>query len=122
MKKAGINVVYFDTNNAGFTMYPSKLTEQNPRDKRMEPLAVAVQEARKHGMEILTPGSDIQWATCATTRSSARSRLSWSVLNRYDFNWAMASNRFFSAALFQSGVLDRSEQHRLSPLCQKLDS
>ncbi|MCB9468363.1 MAG: family 10 glycosylhydrolase [Candidatus Obscuribacterales bacterium] len=92
LKKAGINVVYFETNNAGFTMYPSKLTEQNPETKGWSPLAVAVQEARKHGMEIHA------WLWIFNVGNMRHNPIIGKaadypgpVLNRYDFNWAMAS-------------------------------
>ncbi len=49
---AGINVVYFETLNAGFLMYPSELTPQNPLTKGWDPLKVAVDEAHKRGMEL----------------------------------------------------------------------
>lgn len=52
LKRAGINVVYFETNNAGFTMYPSKISTQNPQTKGWDPLGTAVQEAHRRGMEI----------------------------------------------------------------------
>lgn len=52
LKASGINVIYFETNNAGFTMYPSKLTDQNPETLSWDPLGTAVKEAKKHGMEI----------------------------------------------------------------------
>lgn len=52
LKSAGINVVYFETNNAGFAMFPSTLTEQNPETKGWDPLGTAVGEAKKRGMEI----------------------------------------------------------------------
>ncbi len=52
LKKAGVNTVYFETNNAGFAMYPSRLTLQNPDVAGWDPLGQAVKEARKRGMEI----------------------------------------------------------------------
>lgn len=52
LKASGINVVYFETNNAGFAMYPSKLVAQNPAMVGWDPLAVAVKEAHKRGMEL----------------------------------------------------------------------
>ncbi len=52
LKKAGINVVYFETNNAGFTMYPSKISSQNPQTLSWNPLACAIAEAHKRGMEL----------------------------------------------------------------------
>ena len=52
LKSSGINVVYFETNNAGFTMYPSSIAVQNPSVLGWDPLAVAVREAHKRGMEL----------------------------------------------------------------------
>ncbi|MBY0357629.1 MAG: family 10 glycosylhydrolase [Candidatus Obscuribacterales bacterium] len=52
LSKTGINVVYFETNNAGYVMYPSKISQQNPQTLKWNPLATAVKEARKRGMEI----------------------------------------------------------------------
>ena len=52
LKSSGINVVYFETNNAGFTIYPSRIATQNPNVLGWDPLAVAVREAHKRGMEL----------------------------------------------------------------------
>ena len=52
LKRAGINVVYFETNNAGFTMFPSKISTQNPQTTNWNPLLAAIQEAHKRGMEL----------------------------------------------------------------------
>lgn len=52
LRKAGINVVYFETNNAGYCMYPTRLSVQNPQTVGWDPLGAAVQEAHKRGMEI----------------------------------------------------------------------
>ncbi len=49
---SGFNIVYFETINAGYSMYPSKITVQNPEVKGWDPLAAAVQEAHKDGIEI----------------------------------------------------------------------
>jgi uncharacterized lipoprotein YddW (UPF0748 family) len=49
---AGINIVYFETFNAGFPIYPSKLTQANPLIKNWDPLEVAVSEGHRLGMEI----------------------------------------------------------------------
>ncbi len=51
LKSAGINVVYFETNNAGFAMFPSKVGTQNPETVGWDPLGSALAEARKRGME-----------------------------------------------------------------------
>ena len=52
LKGAGVNVVYFETNNAGFTMYPSRMATQNPAMVGWDPLAVAIKEAHRRGMEL----------------------------------------------------------------------
>lgn len=51
-KASGINVVYFETNNAGFVMYPSKIAVQNPDTIGWDPLGSALKEARRHNMEL----------------------------------------------------------------------
>lgn len=52
LKAAGINVVYFETNNAGFCMFPTKVGTQNPDVTNWDPLGTAVTEAHKRGMEL----------------------------------------------------------------------
>lgn len=52
LKNAGINIVYFETDNAGFAMFPSKIYQQNPETKGWDPLGCAVTEAHKRGMEL----------------------------------------------------------------------
>lgn len=52
LKHAGVNVVYFETNNAGFTMYPSKMATQNPNTIGWDPLGTAIKEAHARGMEL----------------------------------------------------------------------
>lgn len=52
LRQAGVNVVYFETNNAGFCTYPTKVSVQNPEIVGWDPLATAIKEARKRGMEI----------------------------------------------------------------------
>jgi uncharacterized lipoprotein YddW (UPF0748 family) len=52
LKAGGINVVYFETNNAGFAMFPSTVAIQNPDTIGWDPLGSAVKEAHKRGMEI----------------------------------------------------------------------
>ena len=92
LKSAGINVVYFETNNAGFAMFPSKVTAQNPETLGWDPLGSAVQEARKHGMEIHA------WFWIFTVGNVRHNPIIGKgpeypgpVLNKYDFNWALAS-------------------------------
>jgi uncharacterized lipoprotein YddW (UPF0748 family) len=52
LKAAGINVVYFECNNAGFTIYPSKVSTQNPEVVDWDPLESAVSAAHRRGMEL----------------------------------------------------------------------
>ncbi len=52
LDRSGINVIYFESLNAGFPLYPSELIEQTPLIKGWDPLKVAVDEAHKRGMEI----------------------------------------------------------------------
>lgn len=53
MATAGINLVFFETVNAGYTMHPSKIApEQNPLVKGWNPLEAAVKLAHERGMEL----------------------------------------------------------------------
>ncbi len=52
LSQAGINVVFFETVNAGFPIYPSRLTRSNPLVSGWDPLKVAVDEGHKLGMEV----------------------------------------------------------------------
>ncbi|OGI22636.1 MAG: hypothetical protein A2255_10860 [Candidatus Melainabacteria bacterium RIFOXYA2_FULL_32_9] len=52
IQKIGINIVYFETLNAGYAIYPSEITEQNPQTKGWDPLYWAVQEAHKRNIEL----------------------------------------------------------------------
>lgn len=52
LKGAGINTVYFETNNAGFCTFPTKVSTPNPEIVGWDPLGVAVREAHKRGMEL----------------------------------------------------------------------
>lgn len=52
LKSAGINTVYFETNNAGFCTFPSKVSTANPETASWDPLGTAVKEAHKRGMEL----------------------------------------------------------------------
>jgi uncharacterized lipoprotein YddW (UPF0748 family) len=49
---SGINIIYFETLNAGFPIYPSKILAPNPLVKDWDPLAVAVKEGDLLGMEV----------------------------------------------------------------------
>ena len=50
---AGINTVFFETVNAGYTIYPSRVApEQNPLTQGWDPLAAAVELAHQRGMTL----------------------------------------------------------------------
>jgi len=50
---AGINTVFFETVNASYTIYPSRVApEQNPFTQGWDPLAAAVKLARERDMEL----------------------------------------------------------------------
>lgn len=51
LKLAGVNVVYFETNNAGFAMFPTTVGTQNPETVGWDPLGSALSEARKRNIE-----------------------------------------------------------------------
>ncbi len=50
--KSGFNMIYFETINAGYPIYPSQLIEQNPQVKGWDPLAVAIDESHRLGVEL----------------------------------------------------------------------
>jgi uncharacterized lipoprotein YddW (UPF0748 family) len=103
LKAAGINSVYFETNNAGFTMYPSKMATQNPDTVGWDPLGCAVKEAHKRGMELHA------WMWIFNVGNSKHNPIigkdaEWPgpVLSSHDFAWALAS---------QTGSLMPPKQH-----------
>ncbi|MGL6342220.1 MAG: glycoside hydrolase family 10 protein, partial [Waterburya sp.] len=53
MATAGINTVFFETINSGYTIYPSKIApQQNPLVADWDPLKAAVKLAHERGMEL----------------------------------------------------------------------
>ncbi|MBW4684385.1 MAG: family 10 glycosylhydrolase [Komarekiella atlantica HA4396-MV6] len=53
LAQAGINTVFFETVNASYTIYPSKVApQQNPLIRGWDPLAAAVKLAHKREMEL----------------------------------------------------------------------
>jgi len=52
LHQSGINIIYFETVNAGFPIYPSKLVKRNPLVSGWDPLKVAIDEGHKQGMEV----------------------------------------------------------------------
>ncbi|MBS1955498.1 MAG: family 10 glycosylhydrolase [Cyanobacteria bacterium SZAS-4] len=92
LKAAGINVVYFETNNAGFVMYPSKLGVQNPDTVGWDPLGAALKEARRHNMELHA------WMWVFNVGNTKHNPIVGKpadypgpVLSTHDFTWALAS-------------------------------
>ncbi len=111
LKLAGFNVVYFETNNAGFTMFPSKVGVQNPDTIGWDPLDAAVKEAHKHGMEIHA------WLWSFNVGNAKHNPIVGKppdypgpVLSKYDFAWALQS---------ATGSLTPPRQHEfwLDPSC-----
>ncbi|MEA5421382.1 family 10 glycosylhydrolase [Spirulina sp. CCNP1310] len=53
LAEAGINTVFFETVNASYTIYPSRVApEQNPLTQGWDPLEAAVKLAHERGMEL----------------------------------------------------------------------
>ena len=53
LAQAGINTVFFETVNSGYTIYPSQVApQQNPLIRGWDPLAAAVKLAHARGMEL----------------------------------------------------------------------
>ena len=52
LKNSGINTIYFETVNAGYTIYPSKIGTQNPLTKGRDPLSWAISEAHSRGIKL----------------------------------------------------------------------
>ncbi len=52
LHQAGINIVYFETFNAGFPIYPSAILKHNPMVQGWDPLKAAVEEGHRLGMEV----------------------------------------------------------------------
>lgn len=111
LKKSGINVVYFETNNAGFTMFPSKVSTQNPQTLSWNPLACAIQEAHKRGMELHA------WFWTFNVGNTFHNPIITQdadypgpVLSSHDFSWALAS---------QTGSFIPPKQHEfwIDPSC-----
>jgi len=111
LKTAGFNVVYFETNNAGFTMFPSTVGVQNPDTIGWDPLDVAVKEAHKRGIEIHA------WLWSFNVGNAKHNPIVGKppdypgpVLSKYDFAWALQS---------ADGSLTPPRQHEfwLDPSC-----
>ena len=92
LKSAGFNVVYFETNNAGFTMFPSQVGVENPDIKGWDPLKCAIKEAHKRGMELHS------WLWIFNVGNAKHNPIIGKpadypgpILSKYDFAWALQS-------------------------------
>jgi len=93
LKAAGINVVYFETNNAGFTMYPSKMALQNPETLGWDPLGTGLKEARKRNMEFHAWFWNFNVGNAKHNPIIGKeSDYPGPVLGAHDFAWALASS------------------------------
>lgn len=52
LARAGFNIIFFETINAGYPIYPSMLLLQNPLIRGWDPLKVAIEEAHLNGIEL----------------------------------------------------------------------
>lgn len=52
LARIGFNVIFFETVNAGYPIYPSKLLPQNPLISNWDPLSVAIEAAHSSGVEL----------------------------------------------------------------------
>ena len=52
LARTGFNVIFFETVNAGYPIYPSMLLPQNPLIKDWDPLKVAIEAAHAYGIEL----------------------------------------------------------------------
>lgn len=103
LKASGINVIYFETNNAGFTMYPSKLVAQNPNTIGWDPLGTAVTEAHKRNMELHS------WVWIFAVGNVRHNPI---IGKDADYPGPVLSSRDFAQALAgQNGVLVPPRQH-----------
>lgn len=91
LKLAGINEVYFETNNAGFCMFPTKVSVPNPQIVGWDPLDTACTEAHKRGMEL---HAWIWTFAVGNIRHnpiiSKEADFPGPVLSTHDFSWALA--------------------------------
>ncbi|PWU03545.1 MAG: hypothetical protein C5B53_00290 [Candidatus Melainabacteria bacterium] len=92
LKASGINVVYFETNNAGFTTFPSRVAQQNPDTLGWDPLGCAVEEAHKRGIELHS------WVWIFNVGNARHNPIIGKpadypgpVLSSHDFAWALQS-------------------------------
>ncbi len=94
LAQAGINTVFFETLNAGYPIYPSRVApEQNPLSRGWDPLAAAVKLAHERGMELHA------WVWISATANQRHNTVIGKsttdlgpILSRYP-DWASKDNR-----------------------------
>lgn len=97
IEEAGINVVYIETINAGFPIYPSKYIEQNPLTKGYDPLQYAINEAHKRDIELHA------WAWIFAVGNTRHNEL---INKPKNYPGPIISNNFYDGAMLgQSGNL-----------------
>ena len=52
LARLGFNIIFFETVNAGYPIYPSKILPQNPLTNGWDPLKIAVEAAHIYGVEL----------------------------------------------------------------------
>lgn len=104
LKASGINTIYFETNNAGFTMYPSKFALQNPQlNGGFDVFSCALEEAHKRGMEFHA------WIWVFNVGNERHNPI---IGKEEDFPGPVLSNNRFSWALAsKTGLLLAHNQH-----------
>lgn len=97
IEEAGINVVYIETINAGFPIYPSKYIEQNPLTIGYDPLQSAIDEAHKRDIELHA------WAWIFAVGNTRHNEL---INKPKNYPGPIISNNFYDGAMLgQSGNL-----------------
>lgn len=104
LKASGINTIYFETNNSGYTMYPSRLSQLNPQLKNgFDIFGFALDEAHKRGMEFHA------WIWVFNVGNERHNPI---IGKEMEFPGPVLSNNHFSWALAgQSGSLFAHNQH-----------
>jgi uncharacterized lipoprotein YddW (UPF0748 family) len=125
MAKAGINTVFFETVNAGYPIYPSRVApEQNPLTKGWDPLKAAVKLAHERKMELHA------WVWAFATANQGHNRVLnqpldylGPVLSRHP-DWGMtdkAGNFFDQGTRYRKAFLDPANPEVQNYLLSLLD-
>lgn len=88
--EAGINIVYLETINAGYPIYPSKYIVQNPLINGYDPLEVAIKAAHSHDIELHA------WTWIFAVGNTRHNAL---INQPASFPGPIISNNFFDGAL-----------------------